>query len=640
MTAVDRAHDRLRASFALVLGPAVVLAGAAGRLIPVGAPGPTPAGARVAGVWPTELVVVAAALLVVSVLALAVVRPRRGQLVSLGAAPLAALLGVAMAAGALFEPAYGPQLWPAAVAAAGGATTLAALARWSLAAGAHLVPRAPLDPAHRYAVTRPAADKTGKEAKADKDGKTRMTAASAIQAGDRVEVPGAQRIPTDGTVVSGEGFADERALTAAELAVAKAPGDVVLAGTTTDAPDLVYIAASPQSDGLLVRLHAHQRALLHAIAHGGDAAGGRVLAHLVTLLALAGGIAVLLLPRAGTTIVQGLPAAAGVLLALNASAPLIAARQALAAAAARAFRRGVVPREAAALVALGRAGRWQADARVLVSGGRLDVLGDAEACLPVIAALLQGSEAESPDVHLLRTEARRRKLAVPLAAAVRRGNGVWHGTVGGARWSFGPRSAIADEARVEVPRDQEASVRFLEERSATTWILARTDDELVAAIGVTVIADPDLVQVAQALRATVLPGPSDALRGAVAAAAHVERDGPPLRARDASLLAPGSLPPSSGLLVEVREPHPAVRFEAPITCFTASAVHLPAIIDDLRAARSRARRAAALAVILPPLVIAPLLAWGALDPVLGTLAGVVSAVIAARASASPPARPS
>ncbi len=616
MAAVARAHDRVRASFALAIGAAVVLAGALGRLV-----GGT--------TWPAELVVAASALVVVALLAQAVVWPRRGQRLSLGAAPVAALLGVVMAVWALVEPTLGPMLWPSAVAAAGGSTTLVAFARWALAMGAHLAPPVSLDPSHRYAIARPA------------DGKTRMSPASGIQAGDRVEVPAGQRIPTDGVVVEGDGFADERALTAAELAVSKSPGDAVLAGTTTDVPVLAYTAATTQSASLTLRLHEHAVLLLRSIAHAGEAAGGRPVAYLVLLSALALALGILAFPPLGTPLVALLPAAAGALLALGASVPLIAPRIALAHAAVRALRYGVVARDPAALAALGRVARWQADARVLAPTGRLDVLGEADPLLPIAAALL--AAGEGPDVQVVQAEVKRRGLRIPVAAAVRRSNGAWHGTVQGARWCVGPRRAVLEEARVELPHDLEASVGFLEERSATTWLVARTDHEVIGAFGVILEPEPDLARVAQALRATVMPGPTDAVRDAIAAAARIERDGPPLRARDASLLARGSPRPSTGLQVELRAPHPSITFDAMVTCFDASVVHLPAVIDELRALRHRARKAAALGLVVPLVIAAPLVALGALDPVLGTLAGVIGSVIAtsarprpARAAAAPP----
>jgi len=193
MQPVARAHDRIRATFALVLGATTVLAGAVGRVLH-------------AGPWPTELVVSALALALTSLLALVVVWPRAGQAASLGVLPLAALLGVVMMVWALAVPEQGPRLWPAAVAAAGGATTLAAFARWTLASGAHVLPRLALTPSDRYAVA-----KGGQ-------GKAKMSAAGTIAPGDRVEVPAGQRVPTDGVVREGSGFADERSLTAAELA--------------------------------------------------------------------------------------------------------------------------------------------------------------------------------------------------------------------------------------------------------------------------------------------------------------------------------------------------------------------------------------------------------------------------------------
>lgn len=617
MQPVARAHDRIRATFALVLGATTVLAGAVGRVLH-------------AGPWPTELVVSALALALTSLLALVVVWPRAGQAASLGVLPLAALLGVVMMVWALAVPEQGPRLWPAAVAAAGGATTLAAFARWTLASGAHVLPRLALTPSDRYAVA-----KGGQ-------GKAKMSAAGAIAPGDRVEVPAGQRVPTDGVVREGSGFADERSLTAAELAVAKGVGDSVLAGTTTDIPMLVYEARASYADSLAPRIHAHAQALVQAVAHAGVAAGGRVWAVTLGAVGLLGALGVLLLPEQGRGVVAALPVMAGVLLAVNASAPSVAARSALAWALVRAIHRGVLPREPEALRALGRVGRWEVDTRLVAPTGTVEVAGDAVELLGVAAALL--GDAEAPDARVLVDEARHRGVVVPPAAAVRRSAGAWHGTVSGQRWCLGPRRVVLEEARVELSRALAPSVDFVEERSASTWLLARSDDEVVGALGVTLLVEPDVARAARALRATVMPGPTDAVRRAVAAAAELERDGPPLSSRDATLWAPGSPPPSSGLRVEVREPSAELRLTSPITCYTASIAALPEVIDDIRKLRGRARLGALWGVVVPLVAAPPLVALGALDPVLGTLIGLVAAALASRTArpvrgASAPAQP-
>lgn len=610
MQPVARAHDRIRATFALVLGAITVLAGALGRVVH-------------AGPWPLELVATGLALAVASLLALVVVWPRAGQVASLGVAPLAALLGVVMIVWALVVPELGPRLWPAAVAAAGGATTLAAFARWTLASGAHVLPRLELSPSDRYAVA------------PGGQGKAKMAAAGTIAPGDRVEVPAGQRVPTDGVVREGSGFADERALTAAELAVAKGVGDSVLAGTTTDVPMLVYEARASYADSLAPRMHAHARALVQAVAHAGEGAGGRLWAVILGAAGLSGAVGVLLLPEQGRGVAGALPVMAGVLLAVNASAPLVAARSALAWALVRAIHRGTLPREPEALRALARVGRWQVDTRLVAPSGAVEVAGEAAELLGVAAALL--GDADAPDARVLVDEARRRGIPVPPAAALRRSAGAWHGTVSGQRWCLGPRRVVLEEARVELPRQLAPSVEFVEERSAATWLLARVDDEVVGALGVTLLVEPDVARAARALRATIMPGPTDAVRRAVAQAAELERDGPPLSGRDATLWAPGSPPPSSGLRVEVREPSAELRLTSPITCYAASVPALPEVIADVRALTARGRLGALWGLVVPLVAAPPLVALGALDPVLGTLIGLSAAVLAARTAR--PARP-
>ena len=599
-----RARDRTRALFALVVGAVVVLAGALGRLVP-------PEG------WKIELISVACALVVSAIGALVLARPRPGQWLSIGVAPLASALGVAMLIIGGLDPGFAAALLPAAVSAAGGATVIAAFVRWALASSAYLHAAPPLDPAHRYAVTHGA------------ETSPTMRPARAIQAGDRVEVARSHTLPVDGTIVSGEGFADERALTRSDAPIAKASGDPVLAGTTTDVEMLVIAARAPFSESLIQRTQRHTADLLERVAHQGEAAGGGATSVVLALIVLIGAIAVAYASRAwGLGVI--LPGAAGALLAVASGAPLVTHRRALARAVSRAVRRGIIPATPRAMIDLSRVGRWQVDPRLLASGGSVDFVGEVDPMLPVAAALLEG--AEGPEVRAVRAEISPRGLRHRVAAAVRRSNGTWHGTVSGERWCLGPIRAVTEEARVQIPRELQASLQFLEERSAVTWLLAKTGDEVIGGIGIQLLVEPDVAKAARALQASVMPGAGDGVASTLAESAQIARDGPPLGARDASLVAAGSPAPSAGLVVEAVEPRPSVTLGAPITCFIPSLDHLPRVMAQTRGTRQRARWAGLFGAVLPMLAVVPLATFHVLDPVLGTIAAITGLAMAMRAS--------
>uniref|UniRef100_UPI0025BF8345 heavy metal translocating P-type ATPase n=1 Tax=Halovivax sp. TaxID=1935978 RepID=UPI0025BF8345 len=63
------------------------------------------------------------------------------------------------------------------------------------------------------------------------DGSTTTVAVEALEAGDRVLVPGGERVPVDGRVVEGEGAVDEAVVTGESLPVPKRAGDTVVGGS-------------------------------------------------------------------------------------------------------------------------------------------------------------------------------------------------------------------------------------------------------------------------------------------------------------------------------------------------------------------------------------------------------------------------
>jgi Zn2+/Cd2+-exporting ATPase len=75
-----------------------------------------------------------------------------------------------------------------------------------------------------------------------------------LEVGDQVRVSPFQQFPADGTVVSGESAADQAAMTGESVAVAKRPGDLVLAGTQNLEGMLVVSVTHRIGDSTLERI--------------------------------------------------------------------------------------------------------------------------------------------------------------------------------------------------------------------------------------------------------------------------------------------------------------------------------------------------------------------------------------------------
>ena len=63
------------------------------------------------------------------------------------------------------------------------------------------------------------------------DGTEQDVPVTRLQAGERISVRPGEKIPVDGTVVSGGSFVDESMITGEPLPVEKEPGAAVLAGS-------------------------------------------------------------------------------------------------------------------------------------------------------------------------------------------------------------------------------------------------------------------------------------------------------------------------------------------------------------------------------------------------------------------------
>lgn len=86
------------------------------------------------------------------------------------------------------------------------------------------------------------------------DGTEQDVPVARLQAGDRISVRPGEKIPVDGTVVSGSSFVDESMITGEPLPVEKEPGAAVLAGTVNQRGAFVLEASKVGSDTVLAQI--------------------------------------------------------------------------------------------------------------------------------------------------------------------------------------------------------------------------------------------------------------------------------------------------------------------------------------------------------------------------------------------------
>ncbi|ROR34455.1 heavy metal translocating P-type ATPase [Inmirania thermothiophila] len=242
------------------------------------------------------------------------------------------------------------------------------------------------------------------------DGSERMTPVRALRPGDLVRVRPGERIPVDGLVVEGEGSAEESLLTGESRPVPKRPGARVRAGTLSLDAALTVRTEAVLADtalGRIVRLVEAAQASRAPIQRLAD----RVVPWFVAAT----------LALAAATFLAWLDAGAGPAL-VTATAVLIvtcpcafglATPMAVAVAAGRGARRGILVRDGAALEALARCDTVVLDKTGTVTEGR-----------PAVAAAHEAGPAD-PGLRR-RLAALEARAEHPLARAV----GAWAGVDG------------------------------------------------------------------------------------------------------------------------------------------------------------------------------------------------------------------
>jgi cation transport ATPase len=600
---VSEASDTGRgpASIAFIVGAGTIFTGVAFRFHPARSSAFEPRlGAR--------YVVLAIALGAISLALAWLSRPRKDTWVMLGLVPIAGAGGVAMAALALLEPIVRDHLVPAGLEAAGGFTVIAAALRWFWA---HRVRElAPLGPTKKRKV---------RLRKRGDDSKKVEVAIDSLLPGDEVELQPGEDLPVDGTIVSGSGFVDESILTGPALPSAKKPGDVLLAGTTPTIPDLVVRVGAEPGSSLLAQREQLASDVREELALAGTT--GRLAALAVTLLGFAA-VGLILVQADLSILERWMPQVAGLALASVAGAPALALMSGRMATLLLARKSGMIVAREKDVRALSSVRRWQIDPRLLAAPGEVEIVAfgdDSNDRLLAVTEALIASEL-GPELPSIQAVLKKRKIAPLAAAALRRSQSVYHGTVDGERWFLGPQRAVEEEEKATIDPSSATTLEFLREKGLITWLIGKYDEGIVGAVGIGISAKAEVKTTAQKLGATVMPGFPDATRQAIAAAAGIACDGPPLARTDGTLLYESSQPPSTGFRVRVMRPRPGLELRSD----RAPRILEPAVAsfaDLVQAAKRvglRARVRAVMLAILPVALAIALFELGPLSPLTGT----------------------
>lgn len=612
-SAHPRELHRVRGLLALALGLGTAASGAVSRVWPPAAEAFMPE----AGLLP---VASAGGLVVAALLAAVLTRPRRDAAVVLGAVPLAALAAIVLGIAAVLVPDARAALAAASLEAGGGVAVVTALLRLAEAKQLRAFPD-----------ERPNRKRKVRVRRRDQK-RPAEVALDGLHAGDEVELGPGDDIPADGTVLSGSGFVDESSLLGTVLPQAKRPGDPVFAGTHSSIPDLVMRVGAPVASSLIVQREELAGAVADELRGAG--ASGKLAAFGALLVSAFAG-ALLVASHGLAAIGDWLPGLTALLLAVVSGAPVHALISGRLAVLRAARSTGIIVARARDLWSLAGVRRWQIDPRVLAAPGEVEVIPVAdepsELLLGVAEALI--AVDVGPELVSIAATARTRKIRPLAAAALRRTQSVYHGTVEGRRWFLGPERAVRDEEWVGRGDALEPALDFMRSKGLIPWLVGRPDEGIVGVLGVGIEVEPEAKATAVRLRATVMPGLPDGTRRAVATAAGIPVDGPPLIRRDGTLLAEGSPPPSSGLRLRVLRPRPGVEIRAE-RASRLLAPSLSTFADAASGARAilwRSRVKAVLAVLFPATAAMLLLLAGISSPALGAALGAAALLVSARA---------
>ena len=288
------------------------------------------------------------------------------------------------------------------------------------------------------------------------DGSEHSIDTAALAVGDVVRVRAGQRIPGDGTVVTGSGDVDEAHLTGESLARGVGPGDAVLGGALAGlgALDVRMTALGADSRlGETIAALTAARAGKSSIQHQAD----RVAQVFVPAVVAVAAITVLAWGFAGAGWVAGVEAAAAVLVVSCPCALGLAAPTAIAAGVSRAAREGLLVRRADAFEALASVSTLIFDKTGTLTLGRPTVAslkpadGITDTDLLGVAAAVAGG-ANHPLARAIADAGNARGLGPPDAQAFLTEPGFgMTATVDGRQAAVGNARLIRDRAGLAVP---------------------------------------------------------------------------------------------------------------------------------------------------------------------------------------------
>ncbi len=334
---------------------------------------------------------------------------------------------------------------------------------------------------------------------------------SPIKPGEMVELGVGEALPIDGEAHSAGGFVDEsevwgRPEKGTSLPVAKAPGDLVWAGSRVAVPG--FQARCSHAPSLRASLSARLRALGPLRWSFGTRSS--------LWCALAGALGMLsLLVVFGPSLTKALPALSLVFIGVAASALL--ERACVQAILRRLVTHSARPLDWPALFQLARLKAWRIDPELLVGAGRAEivVLGAlrSERAAAIARALLQ----EGPWTRALEGS------DVLRAAATKRTGQVHQGTVQGQRWFLGPPREVRKRLGHDIERRDRATLGFLTDQGLTLMLLGNDQEGIVAGLGLSLSASPPVLEGARAMGALLDVGwDSASARDALGRAAKLE----------------------------------------------------------------------------------------------------------------------
>jgi len=325
----------------------------------------------------------------------------------------------------------------------------------------------------------------------ENDGSEREVALSAVRPGDRLRIRPGEKVPVDGTVLTGESAVDEAMITGEPIPVAKVAGEPVTGGTLNGTGAFVMIAERVGADTLLARIvqmvaaAQRSRAPIQQLA---DKVAGWFVPAVIAAAVVAFAAWAWFGPE--PRLAHALVAAVSVLIIACPCALGLATPMSIMVAMGRAASAGVLFRNAEAIETLRRVDTIVVDKTGTLTEGHPRVVevasaaGFRDADVVRAAASLERASAH-PLAHAIKEAALERELVLREVGNFesRTGFGVL-GTLEGKRVAVGNRKLLED---LGIATDALAEVSERMRSAARTVVFVAIDGKLAGLLG---IADP------------------------------------------------------------------------------------------------------------------------------------------------------